>query len=154
MAKWSVATKATKPRFPKDLKYTKTHEWVRADGDAAAALKSAAKKVEAAYQYPFLVHAQMEPCNCTSHFTNGKLEIWSTSQTPQQAQGIAYGVLADIHLMGQREFYQPISAQIRTRTNLFPDTGGDAAGEAVGAGEKTAAGATAPVESCKFEVEG
>lgn len=62
---------------------------VRHDGDVTAALAGAAKKVDAAYQYPFLVHAQMEPCNCTSHFANGKLEIWSTSQTPQQAQGIA-----------------------------------------------------------------
>ena len=62
---------------------------LRSDGDAAAAMKTAAKTVDAAYQYPFLVHAQMEPSNCTSHFANGKLEVWATSQTPQQALGIA-----------------------------------------------------------------
>ena len=61
----------------------------RADGDVAAALKSAARTVDAAYSYPFLVHAQMEPSNCTSLFANGTLEVWATSQTPQQAVGIA-----------------------------------------------------------------
>ncbi len=61
----------------------------RSDGDVQVALKGAAKTVEAAYQYPFLVHAQMEPSNCTSQFANGKLEVWATSQTPQQALGLA-----------------------------------------------------------------
>jgi len=55
---------------------------LRHDGNAAAALKSASQIVEAAYTYPFLAHATLEPMNCTAHVQGNKAEIWAPTQLP------------------------------------------------------------------------
>lgn len=64
----------------------KPQKILRQDGNIAQGLKGAAKVVEAAYDYPFLSHAPLEPQNCTAHFKNGKLEVWAPTQTP--ARGV------------------------------------------------------------------
>lgn len=52
-------------------------------GNASAALTGAAKTVEAAYSYPFVAHASMEPMNCTAQFEGGKLKLWAPTQFPE-----------------------------------------------------------------------
>jgi isoquinoline 1-oxidoreductase subunit beta len=59
-----------------------------ADGDAAAALASSATVLEAAYSYPFISHATLEPQNCTAEFKDGKVEIWAPSQNPDPGRKI------------------------------------------------------------------
>jgi len=52
----------------------------RKDGDADAALASAAKKVEAAYEVPFLAHATMEPMNCTADVRADGCDVYAPTQ--------------------------------------------------------------------------
>ena len=54
----------------------------------APALPDGAKAVTAVYHYPFLVHATLEPQNCTAVFKNGTMEMWAPSQIPAVGQGL------------------------------------------------------------------
>ena len=55
------------------------------NGDAKAAIASAAKKVEAVYNYPYQNHAAMEPLNATVLYTADKCEVWCGTQNGEAA---------------------------------------------------------------------
>jgi len=61
----------------------------RKQGDAAAALARAAKKLDAVYDVPFLAHATMEPANCTVHVRTDGCEVWTGSQVLSRVQATA-----------------------------------------------------------------
>lgn len=65
-----------------ELSTQKGFKVLRKDGDVDTALKGAAKTLTAAYSYPFIAHAPLEPQNCVAHFRDGKIEIWSNTQIP------------------------------------------------------------------------
>lgn len=61
-------------------------EVVRKLGDADKALASAAKLVEAEYIVPQLAHVPMEPPAAVARFDGDRCEIWTCTQSPQDAR--------------------------------------------------------------------
>ncbi|AYQ29815.1 MULTISPECIES: xanthine dehydrogenase family protein molybdopterin-binding subunit [unclassified Polaromonas] len=55
------------------------------NGDAKAALASAARKIEAVYSYPHQNHATMEPMNATARWTSERCEVWTPTQNGEAA---------------------------------------------------------------------
>jgi len=58
-------------------------------GDAATALSSAARTIEAVYETPYLAHAPMEPLNCTAQVRADGCEVWASTQNQTAARQIA-----------------------------------------------------------------
>ena len=52
----------------------------RKDGDVNGALAGAAKTLEAAYEFPYLAHAAMEPMNCVVKLSAKACEVWNGEQ--------------------------------------------------------------------------
>ncbi len=61
---------------------------MRKDGDIEAAFTAAKKVIEAAYSYPYISHATLEPQNCLASVKDGAVEIWAPTQTPGSGQGL------------------------------------------------------------------
>jgi isoquinoline 1-oxidoreductase subunit beta len=61
----------------------------RNDGDAALAIKNAAKKVSASFEFPYLAHAPMEPLDAVVKLTANSCEIWAGDQFQTIDQGNA-----------------------------------------------------------------
>ncbi len=52
----------------------------RKDGDSAQAIKEAARKVSASYEFPYLAHAPMEPLDAVIKLSANSCEIWAGDQ--------------------------------------------------------------------------
>lgn len=65
----------------------------RSGGDVDAALKGAARRVEADYFMPHLAHAMMEPPVAVADVRDGRAEVWTCTQNPQQARTTVAQVL-------------------------------------------------------------
>jgi isoquinoline 1-oxidoreductase beta subunit len=52
----------------------------RNDGDAAAAIRGAAHKLSATFEFPYLAHAPMEPLDAVVKLTSTSCEIWAGDQ--------------------------------------------------------------------------
>ncbi|MGE4241506.1 molybdopterin cofactor-binding domain-containing protein [Ramlibacter sp.] len=59
------------------------------NGDAKAALASAARVIEAVYGYPHQNHATMEPMNATARWTPQRCEVWTPTQNGEAALAAA-----------------------------------------------------------------
>jgi len=84
--------------FVREGLYAPSAQVGRVDGDAAAALARAPRRIEAEYMVPFLAHATMEPQTCTAHVTAGRVEIWAPTQdamTTLVTAAVAAGVSND-----------------------------------------------------------
>jgi isoquinoline 1-oxidoreductase beta subunit len=58
---------------------------VRRQGDAAEALRTATKQLEAVYEFPFQAHAPLETMNCTADVRSNSCEVWTATQAPETA---------------------------------------------------------------------
>jgi isoquinoline 1-oxidoreductase beta subunit len=61
----------------------------RNQGDADAALATAARRLDALYEAPYLAHARMEPHACVAHVRGDECDIWLGTQIPGQAHSTA-----------------------------------------------------------------
>ena len=61
---------------------------VRNDGDVAAAMAGAAKRLDAEYYIPHLAHATMEPPAASARIAQGKCEVWGCFQSPQATRDL------------------------------------------------------------------
>ena len=75
------------------LKTGKVLEITKPQGDVAAALKDAAKVLEAEYVIPMQAHAPLEPMNFTAHVQGNKALLIGPTQFQQGAQGAVAGAL-------------------------------------------------------------
>lgn len=95
MVQWDESTTETRGSDDilaeyRDLAAGAPQAIARQNGDTASAMETAAQVIEAAYGYPYLAHAAMEPLNAIAHMNeDGILEVWGGHQIPDLYQFVA-----------------------------------------------------------------
>jgi isoquinoline 1-oxidoreductase beta subunit len=85
--KWGAQDSAENAKKAQELSRQTPARTLRQDGDVETIFKrDDIKVVESHYAIPFIAHGTMEPQNCTAHFKDGKLEIWTAGQIPQSGR--------------------------------------------------------------------
>ncbi len=83
LGKWAAQDSDANARHSDELSRQPAGRTLRKEGDAEAVFqREDVKVVQSRYEFPFIAHATMEPQNCTAHYQDGKMEIWSASQFP------------------------------------------------------------------------
>jgi isoquinoline 1-oxidoreductase beta subunit len=92
--KWGAQDSVENAKKAQELSKQPPARTLRQDGDVETMFKrDDIKVVESPYVIPFIAHGAMEPQNCTAHFKDGKLEIWATSQIPQNGRAMVARLL-------------------------------------------------------------
>ena len=61
----------------------------RREGDVDAAMKAAARVIEAEYFTPYLAHATLEPQTCTAVLRGGRVDVWTSTQNAEATHAAA-----------------------------------------------------------------
>jgi CO/xanthine dehydrogenase Mo-binding subunit len=116
-ARWETKPHPASADLYRVLKETATSPRENKRGDLAPALASAAKKLTATYQTPYIQHAPMEPRAAVAEWVDGKLTVWTGTQNP-------FGVQQQL----QQAFRLP-AEQVRV---IEPGSGGGFGGKHTG----------------------
>jgi len=106
------------------------------NGDAKTAIASAARKIEAVYDYPYQNHAALEPLNATVLYTPDRCEVWTGTQDGE----LAFTVTVQASGLPPREMRCPQGDARRRlrpshRARLCPAGGPDRQADAGHAGQ-------------------
>ncbi len=100
---WTEPAAGTANAMPADFSSEALRAWfvgtpgpgnaAESAGDAAGAMQSAARVVQATYDAPFLVHGQLEPPSALARWNaDGTLDLWLPNQAPEMFQKAAADV--------------------------------------------------------------